>query len=1033
MTIANNIYGSVEYVSGSDEYASVKQIRAVAKAGYSFASWQGDVDDADATANPLTLTYRNGVTYKKVVALFRQDTTYTLTTRDTSNGSCQIVEYPGYPQHKTIIATPSAGYRLKEWSGDSAYITSSNKKDNPLDVYMISSKRTTEVEALFEEDPRYTKVIRSNGSVARILSNTLNASLIGRYTPGSTTDSSIVRVEIGTVVNAIEDDCFRNCTALATVSFLVDDIDSSVATIQSIGKYAFYNTSIASFPFERISGDVSQYAFSKTKFTSLDLTNSNLTSIAYSCFRDCTKLASLTLPSTIVSIGNNSFAGCLQLMSIDLMSYKTSLPSIYASSFDSISQVPVRTFFMSSAAMSQKAFDDVSWSSFYPQVNPQLSRQTIFVVKTTKNNTKIEFSGIKDASADVVNINFGDSFSTKITDLPDLKTTISHKYTKSGTYTITIDDSLSSFAIGYNSSNAKTRGPYVTSIDSIGSKITSIPSYAYAYTQIASLTIPSNITDIGHYTVSNCSQLSFNRITVANGAKLSDKWIMTSGLKLFDFMCGDSNNTTIDMSSIDITTLAKNVFNGCHRVTSIVFPKNLQLIDGYLAGAYSLENLTSMSIASGGSTSFSIVDGVLKDNSGKAWLVLPRNSTVPVSVTKLANSSILANKSTTFTIPDSVVSFSTSTFQSCRNLQQINVLHFTTTQMLNQISEYDVIYRCATPYVSNNDDKIGTSQIAINCSDGSLAFIGLSDRAGYVKKSIDKSKVHVRIFINEYSGGSSPLLGIVDDEPLLRELFSNYSNDIVVYKNGDATATSMKSVISTCVQNFTSPDDLLIFIDLGHGGSTTKNGQQVSYMSLCNSTIVYDYEFWNLVKNASCRIFAIFCTCHSGTMYQAPSLDAYNMRFSAQDDGYEDEEDEEDELMMDWARSAVDFFSLNKQTYSSAQRTLFAAAASNEPNMLVWSACADNESAYCCTKGDKQENSGEWKTMQRFGQMLLFSMFNNIESSPNSTYDVLWDNMTTDNEPCRTDFRKANSQSGYSVNPQVAVLGDFDINVEAFT
>lgn len=74
-------------------------------------------------------------------------------------------------------------------------------------------------------------------------------------------------------------------------------------------------------------------------------------------------------------------------------------------------------------------------------------------------------------------------------------------------------------------------------------------------------------------------------------------------------------------------------------------------------------------------------------------------------------------------------------------------------------------------------------------------------------------------------------------------------------------------------------DELLIFHDSGHGGSkganTSDDGESgyISYMCLYNNTILYDYEFWDLIKNAKCRIMAIFCTCHSGTMYKAPSLE----------------------------------------------------------------------------------------------------------------------------------------------------------------
>ena len=47
---------------------------------------------------------------------------------------------------------------FKEWVGDSEYITSSNKNNNPIDISMVDNKRTAYIEAIYEEDPSWTKI-----------------------------------------------------------------------------------------------------------------------------------------------------------------------------------------------------------------------------------------------------------------------------------------------------------------------------------------------------------------------------------------------------------------------------------------------------------------------------------------------------------------------------------------------------------------------------------------------------------------------------------------------------------------------------------------------------------------------------------------------------------------------------------------------------------------------------------------------------------------------------------------------------------
>ena len=44
-------FGSIKYISGEDSYSNVKTIEAIAKDGYSFVKWAGDIDNSNLFSN----------------------------------------------------------------------------------------------------------------------------------------------------------------------------------------------------------------------------------------------------------------------------------------------------------------------------------------------------------------------------------------------------------------------------------------------------------------------------------------------------------------------------------------------------------------------------------------------------------------------------------------------------------------------------------------------------------------------------------------------------------------------------------------------------------------------------------------------------------------------------------------------------------------------------------------------------------------------------------------------------------------------
>lgn len=251
-TAFENDYGKIEYVSGSDIYESVKIIKATAKTGYQFAYWEGDIAEANIFDNPLTVRFTSGATYKQVDAVFKQDVNFALVAGSAANGECTVSIDENDSSIQTATAFPANGYRFKEWRGDD--ITAANKYSNPLTMTLNAAMSTAEIEAVFEEDPAYTKITKNDSSIVFILAKKLEASGFDRFDPITTVDTSIVKVELGTAVEELGRACFANCTSLTSISFRSDSKAPYKASLNGVSIYAFYNTRISSFDFSRVSG-----------------------------------------------------------------------------------------------------------------------------------------------------------------------------------------------------------------------------------------------------------------------------------------------------------------------------------------------------------------------------------------------------------------------------------------------------------------------------------------------------------------------------------------------------------------------------------------------------------------------------------------------------------------------------------------------------------------------------------------------------------------------------------------------------------
>ena len=130
---------------------------------------------------------------------------------------------------------------------------------------------------------------------------------------------SLTSITIPESVTSIGDSAFSGCTSLASITI--------PGSVTSIGDRVFYRcTSLESIIVDknntkyRSDGNCLIETESKTLIggckNSVIPADGSVTSIGYSAFRDCTSLASITIPESVTSIGPYAFSGCTSLATV---------------------------------------------------------------------------------------------------------------------------------------------------------------------------------------------------------------------------------------------------------------------------------------------------------------------------------------------------------------------------------------------------------------------------------------------------------------------------------------------------------------------------------------------------------------------------------------------------------------------------------------------------------------------------------------------------------------------------------------------
>ncbi len=237
-----------------------------------------------------------------------------------------------------------------------------------------------------------------------------------------------------------------------------------------------------------------------------------VTSIGYAAFYNCSSLASVTIPNSVISIGYGAFSNCYSLTSVNI---PNSVTSIGEWAFEVCISLTSITIPNSVTSIGRSAFYNCSSLASVTIPNSVISisewtfERCISLTSVTIPNsvTSIEYGAFMDCSS--------------LTSV-----TIPNSVTSIGEFAFTRCSSLSSVNIG-NSVTSLNEGVFDSCINltsvNIPNSITSIGRAAFEECySLTSVTIPNSVTSIGYGAFANCSSLTSVTTLATNPPLLGD-------------------------------------------------------------------------------------------------------------------------------------------------------------------------------------------------------------------------------------------------------------------------------------------------------------------------------------------------------------------------------------------------------------------------------------------------------------------------------------------------------------------------------
>ena len=372
---------------------------------------------------------------------------------------------------------------------------------------------------------------------------------------GELTTGAIKALTIGAHVTTINENMFQGCNYLNSIDF------SEATGLTNIEEYAFYNC-----------GNYvpKQGEATVPNLTTIDLSNTKVTSIGEGAFRDCSKLETITLPSTLTTIGIYAFWNCSSLTSF---SVPGSVTTIGAQVFDYCS-IPTFTFEASNTAVTCNAvipctdhlflYRDVDRGG-YELTTGAIKALTIGANVTTINENM--FQGCHYLSS----IDF--SAATGLT-------------------------SIGNYAFYSCGNHVPEQGedpvPNLTDIDLSNTKVTSIGEGAFnSCSKLETITLPSTLESIGDWAFQDCHSLvSFS--LPGSVTTISSDAFFNCSIPTFTFEASNTTltwNTTVPCSGH--LYLYRNLVDGYmpNGLKAVTIGENVTGIGTMFSEAVQLENV----------------------------------------------------------------------------------------------------------------------------------------------------------------------------------------------------------------------------------------------------------------------------------------------------------------------------------------------------------------------------------------------------------------------------------------------------------
>lgn len=116
---------------------------------------------------------------------------------------------------------------------------------------------------------------------------------------------NLTKIQLPSTITSVKANAFQGCSNLKEISW------SNISENVSIENTSFAATGLVK---DKKMFVGSQLVFVYTDATSVDITGA--TKIHANAFKDCNKITSITIPSTVTSIGSNAFANCTSLTNV---------------------------------------------------------------------------------------------------------------------------------------------------------------------------------------------------------------------------------------------------------------------------------------------------------------------------------------------------------------------------------------------------------------------------------------------------------------------------------------------------------------------------------------------------------------------------------------------------------------------------------------------------------------------------------------------------------------------------------------------